>query len=93
LREDSARRFDPVQRRETDVEQNQIRSKIRRLVNGIGSISGFTDNLPARTLCECRGDVAAPRLEIVDNQDPVAHYLLPSSRGRQTGWAPVLIKT
>jgi len=91
--EDSAGSFDAVQRRETDVEQNQIRSKMRGFLDGIGSISGFADNPPASALAKRRCNVATPRFEIVNNQDPVDHDRLPSSRGRQACCAPVHIKT
>jgi hypothetical protein len=90
--EDSAGRFDAVQRRQTDIEQNQIGPKIRGFLDGIGSISGFADYPPASALAKRRGDVATPRLEIVDNQDPVAHNRFPSSGGRQGCCARVHIK-
>src|SRR5262245_46589952 len=91
--EDSARCFDAIHHRKADVEQNQIGSKIGGFLNGIGPIGGLADDPPTRTLSECRSDVATPRLEIVDNQDPVAHYRLPSGCGRRTRCALVSIKT
>ena len=48
--ENSFSDLDPAQRRQTDVQQNQIGLERLCLLNGFGAVGGFTDNFPFRQL-------------------------------------------
>ena len=52
--EDTSRGFDAVQRRQADVEQDEIRSKGGGFLNGFRPVGGVGNDLPTRTLSERR---------------------------------------
>ena len=79
--EDSSSDFDTVERRKPDVQQRQIRFERFRLLNRFQSISGFTDDL-ALKVPKRRRDIAAPRLVIVDHQNPDGHSSHRGAYGR-----------
>jgi hypothetical protein len=65
--------LDPTQRREPDVQQNQIGRELRGLLDGFGAISGFANDVPFHCGLQHAPNMAPPWFVVVDNQHAVSH--------------------
>ena len=65
--------LDPAQRREPDVQQNQIGLELRGLLDGFGAIRGFADDVPFDCGLQHAPNMASPWFVVVDNQHAVSH--------------------
>jgi hypothetical protein len=73
--------LDPAQRRQTDVQQNQIGLQRLCLLNGFGAIGGLTDNFPSDSCLQNPANMASPRFVVVYNQHTVCQFHETFSRG------------
>jgi hypothetical protein len=72
-REDSSSGFDSVDRREPDVQDDEIRPEPLGFLNRLKSIGGFTDNLALQVVPKRRRDIATPGLVILNDQNADRH--------------------